>query len=596
MAQFSTKHAISSYYASAMTTSNKKYPNTSPLEVVAESNLEMVTRDGVTLRADVYHPTDNKRYPALVCRTPYQKLTPRYIEAATDLAARGYCVVMQDFRGRYASDGDYEWMWRERTETHDTPDGYDTIEWAAKLEWSDGRVGTWGHSNASWAIWMMLDSQPPSLTSTLASGISQNILDINFGVFETGRRLEWTYMMGADMRRRAELTDGATTPAEASKRWDSVERGKYIWWLPLGDIPGKVFSELNDQLQDYHRNQNGEFQHFDDIHSKIQTPVYQITSWWDRLIGTIDNFQGLTTNGPEELRDKHRLIIGPWGHDATQFVGKIGPIDYGPDATTTYADLIARWYDYDLKGIDNGLAEEAPVQMWVLGEDKWRGENEWPLARTEYTNFYLHSQGSANTVGGDGLLSTEKPSSAESGSDEYDYDPRDPVMSLMSSNSQAAPVDQSPHDHREDILVYDFPVFDRELEVTGPVSLKLWAKTDGPDTDFTAKLAIVYEAGLAVNLTYGIMRTQYRNGYENPTLLEPGELAEYTIMLNPIGCMFKPGQKLRLYVSSSDFPNFDRNHNTGKDYWSDAELRTAHQAILHSADHPSHLVLPVIPR
>ena len=579
-----------------MTTSNKKYPNSSPLEVVTDSNLEMVTRDGVTLRADVYHPTDNKRYPALVCRTPYQKLTPRYIEAATDLSARGYCVVMQDFRGRYASDGDYEWMWRERTDTHDTPDGYDTIEWAAKLDWSDGRVGTWGHSNASWAIWMMLDSQPPSLTSTLASGISQNILDINFGIFETGRRLEWTYMMAADTRRRAELSDGATTPSEASKRWDSVERGKYIWWLPLGDIPGKVFSELNDQLQDYHRNQNGEFQHFDDIHSKIKTPVFQITSWWDRLIGTIDNFQGLTTNGPEELRDKHRLIIGPWGHDATQFVSKIGPIDYGPDATTTYADLIARWYDYDLKGIDNGMAEEAPVQMWVLGEDKWRGENEWPLARTEYTNFYLHSQGSANTVDGDGSLSTERPSISESGFDEYDYDPRDPVMSLMSSNSQAAPVDQSPHDHREDILVYDFPVFDRELELTGPVSLKLWAKTDGPDTDFTAKLAIVYEDGLAVNLTYGIMRTQYRNGYENPTLLEPAELAECTIKLNPIGCMFKPGQKLRLYVSSSDFPNFDRNHNTGKDYWSDAELRTAHQTILHSANYPSHLMLPVIPR
>jgi hypothetical protein len=168
-------------------------------------------------------------------------------------------------------------------------------------------------------------------------------------------------------------------------------------------------------------------------------------------------------------------------------------------------------------------------------------------------------------------------------------------MSLMRADSQAAPVDQSPHDHRKDILVYDFPVFDSELEVTGPISLKLWAKTDGPDTDWTAKLAVVYEDGLSVNLTYGIMRAQYRNGYENPTLLEPGEVAEYTIKLNPIGCMFKPGQKLRLYVSSSDFPNFDRNHNTGKDYWSDAELRVAQQTIIHSADRPSHLVLPVIP-
>ncbi len=579
-----------------MTTSDKKYPNASPLEIVVASDLEMVTRDGVTLRADVYHPAGGEKYPALVCRTPYQKLTPRYVEVATDLAQRGYCVVLQDFRGRYASDGDYEWMWRERTETHDTADGYDTVEWAAKLEWSDGRVGTWGHSNASWAIWMMLDSQPPSLASVLASGISQNILDINFGVFETGRRLEWTYMMAADMRRRAELTDGPTTPAEASQRWDEVERGKYMWWLPLGDIPAEVFSELNDQLQAYHRNQNGEFQHFDDIHSKIKTPIYQITGWWDRLVGTVDNFSGITENGPEQLRDKHRLVIGPWGHDATQYTGKIGPVDYGPDAATTYADLIARWYDFDLKGIDNGLADEDPVQLWVLGQNRWRGEKEWPLARTEYTNFYLHSRGRANMVAGDGSLSLAAPATDEPGTDEYDYDPRDPVMSLMRADSQAAPVDQAPHDHRKDILVYDFPVFDSELEVTGPVSLKLWARTDGPDTDWTAKLAIVYENGMAVNLTYGIMRAQYRNGYENPVLLEPGEVFEYTIKLNPIGCIFKPGQRLRLYVSSSDFPNFDRNHNTGKDYWSDAELRVAHQAIFHTADRPSHLVLPVIPR
>ncbi|MGA0275596.1 MAG: CocE/NonD family hydrolase [Dehalococcoidia bacterium] len=576
-------------------TTNKKYPAINPLYVAVESNVEMTTRDGVVLRADVYHPTDGNKYPALVCRTPYQKLTPRYVETATDLASRGYCVVMQDFRGRYASDGEYEWMWRERTETHDTQDGYDTVEWVAKLEWCDGRVGTWGHSNASWAIWMMLDSQPPSLASTLASGISQNILDINFGIFETGRRLEWSYMMAADMRRRAEGTDGPTTPGEATKRWNEVERGKYIWWLPIGDIPSQVFSDLNPQVQEYHRNQNKEFQHFGDIHHKVQTPIYQITGWWDRLIGTIDHYEGLTKNGPEHLKDKHRLIIGPWGHDATDFTGKIGPVDYGLDAEATYAGLIARWYDYDLKGIDNGLGDEAPVQMWVLGEDKWRGENEWPLARTEYTNYYLHSGGNANTPNGDGSLSTTESSAEESGTDEYDFDPRDPVMSLMRSDSQAAPVDQSPHDHRKDILVYDLPVADEELEVVGPVRLKLWAKTDGPDTDWTAKLSVVYEDGLAVNLTYGIMRAQYRNGYENPELLTPDEIYDYEIKLNPIGCRLKPGQKLRLSVSSSDFPNFDRNHNTGKDYWSDAELRVAHQTIYHDSEHPSHLVLPVIP-
>ena len=402
--------------------------------------------------------------------------------------------------------------------------------------------------------------------------------------------------MAADMRRRSELTEGPTTPVEANKHWNNVERGKYIWWLPLGDIPSEVFSELNGQLQEYYRNQNKEFQHFGDIHQKVQTPIYQITGWWDRLIGTVDNFSGITSSGPEELRDKHRLIIGPWGHDATDYTGTIGPIDYGPNAATTYAELIARWYDSDLKKIDNGMSGETPVQVWVLGEDRWRGENEWPLARTAYTRFYLHSEGGANTVSGDGYLSLVPPAASEIESDQYRYDPRDPVMSLMRADSQAAPVDQSPHDHRVDILVYDFPVIDSDFDVTGPVSLNLWAKTDDTETDWTVKLSSVYEDGLAVNLTYGIMRSQYRNGYDNPTLLEADEICEYTIKLNPIGCLLKQGQKLRLSVSSSDFPNFDRNHNTGGNDYAESILMAARQTVFHDAGRPSHVILPVIAR
>lgn len=566
------------------------------MAVVAESNLECEARDGVLLRADVYHPQDGGKYPVLLCRTPYNKLTPRYVSDARAMAARGYTVVVQDHRGRYASDGEYAWMFRDWTETHDAEDGYDSVEWAAKLPWSDGRVGTWGHSNASWAIWLMFSTQPPSLTAGLSSGMCENLLDLNFGIFETGRRLEWTHMMGADMRLKAGDKDGPLTPAEANRRWAEVERGKYIWWLPLGDIPGQLFSTLNEQLQTYHRAQNVEFMRFGEFHSKVNVPTLQITGWWDRLIGTVDNFEGLTKRGAEELRDQHRLIIGPWGHDPTDFSRKIGPVDYGPEADRKYHSMITRWYDYQFKGYANGIEEEDPIQMFVLGENVWRGEKEWPLARTQFTPFFLHSEGSANTVFGNGSLSIETPSSSEAESDEYDYDPRDPVMSLMRADSQAAPVDQSPHDQRQDVLFYETPVLEEELELTGPVRLKLWAKTDGPDTDWAARLAIVFEDGLAMNLTYGIMRAQYREGYENPKLLEPGETYEYDVKLNPVGVLLKPGQKLRLYVASSDFPNFDRNHNTGTPYWEDEELRVAHQTVFHSADKPSHLILPVIPR
>ena len=563
--------------------------------VIAESDMECTARDGVVLRADVYHPQDGGQYPVLLCRTPYNKLTPRYVSDARSMASRGYTVVVQDHRGRYASDGEFAWMFRDHTETHDAEDGYDAVEWAARLPWSDGRVGTWGHSNASWAIWLLFSSQPPSLTAGLSSGMCENLLDLNFGVFETGRRLEWTYMMAADARRKAGEQFGPYTPAEATQRWNDVERGKYIWWLPLGGIPGEVFSTLNEQLQTYHRAQNREFMRFGEIHSRVSVPTLQITGWWDRLIGTVDNFEGLTKGGnSDDAGGMHRLIIGPWGHDPTDFSRKIGPVDYGPDADRTYHSMITRWYDYQFKGFDNGIAEEDPVQMFVLGENRWRGEKEWPLARTQYTPFYLQSNGNANTVNGDGGLVTDAGGGLES--DEYDYDPRDPVMSLMRSDSQAAPVDQSPHDQRKDILFYETPALDEELELTGPVKLKLWAKTDGPDTDWTAKLAIVFEDGMAMNLTYGIMRAQYREGYENPSLLEPGQTYEYNIKLNPIGVLLKPGQKLRLYVTSSDFPNFDRNHNTGKPYWEDSELRTAHQTVYHSVEMPSHLVLPVIPR
>jgi putative CocE/NonD family hydrolase len=564
--------------------------------VIVESNVECVARDGVVLRADVYHPSDGSRYPVLLCRTPYNKLTPRYVKDARAMASRGYTVVVQDHRGRYASDGEFTWMFRDWRETHDAEDGYDAVEWAAKLPWSDGRVGTWGHSNASWAIWLLFSAQPPSLTSGLASGICKDLRDLNFGIFETGRRLEWTYMMAADMRRRSGGTDGPVTPEEANRRWREVERGKYIWWLPLGAIPGEVFDGLDDQLQAYHRAQNVEFMNFGEFHPKVTVPVFHITGWWDRLIGTVDHFEGLRKNGDPKLRDQHRLVIGPWGHDPTDFSRKIGPVDYGPDADRPYHTMITRWYDYQFKGYENGMAGEASVQLFVLGENKWRGENEWPLARTEYTPFYLHSGGNANTLRGDGNLSVSAPDAGEAKSDEYDYDPRDPVMSLMRDDSQAAPVDQSPHDHRQDVLFYETPALEEELELTGPVRLKLWAKTDGPDTDWAVRLAIVFEDGLAMNLTYGIMRAQFREGYDRPSLLNPGEAYEYDIKLNPIGVLLKPGQKLRLYVSSSDFPNFDRNHNTGKPYWEDAELRTAHQTVIHSPDMPSHLVLPVIPR
>lgn len=563
--------------------------------VAVESNLECIARDGTILRADVYHPGDGRRYPVLLNRTPYGKLEQRYVNDAHTLARRGYTVVVQDQRGRYASDGEYRWMFRDRLETFDVEDGYDAAEWAAQLPWSDGQLGTWGHSNASWAAWLLASSQPPSLKAAMASGMAQNILSMNFGIFETGRRLEWVYTMAADARRRAGEPFGPHTAAEAVERWNTVERGKYVWWLPLGDIPASVCSTLHEPLQAFHRAQNVEFMRFGELHPRINVPMLLMTGWWDRLIGTVDHYPGLVANGPEHLRRQHRMIVGPWVHDVTQFTRHCGPLDFGPGADWPYADMISRWYDYHLKGIDDGFSEEAPVQLFVLGENTWRGEDTWPLARARPTRFFLHGEGAANTVRGDGLLSQVPPGQDEP-PDRFVYDPRDPVMSLMRADAQAAPVDQSPHDHRHDVLVYQTPPLDADMEVTGSVVLQLWAASDAPDTDWTAKLAVVYASGLCINLTYGIMRARYRHAFDRPSLLSPGTPEFYEIQLNPTCILFRKGERIRLYVSSSDFPNFDRNHNTGRDYWSDTELRPAHQTVFHSAARPSCLILPVIPR
>jgi uncharacterized protein len=547
-------------------------------------------RDGTILRADVYRPAVSGRFPVLVRRTPYDKR--RWSDQAFRIAQAGYIVVVQDMRGRHTSDGDFVWAWGDHRATPDAEDGFDTIEWAATLDGSDGKVGTWGHSYDGWASWMLAPLQPPHLRSIFATGSSPDVLDLTFGVFETGRRLEWVYMMAADVRRRAGGTDGPTTWWEATDEFHTVIRGKWTWFTPLEDIPEYVFSGLTGQYQKYLRETNLELYNHGSYHPRINVPAMMVTGWWDRLVHTIDHFTGLRSNGPEHLRDQHRIVIGPWGHDHQNFLGRFGPLDHGRDANAMYEDLVVRWADCQLKGIDNGISSEPPIRLFVLGENRWRFEDRWPLERAESRPLYLHSGGGANTVRGDGRLSWDPP--ADEPPDRYDFDPVDPLMSLMTPDSQSAPQDQRPLDGRRDKLVYMTEPLESPLEVTGPIELVLWAETDAPDTDWAVKLIDVHPNGLAVNLSYGYMRASYREGYAEPKLLEPGRPYEYRVKMGPTSMVFQPGHRIRLDIGSSDFPNFDRNHNTGRDFWSDREFRVARQAIYHSDEMTSYLVMPVI--
>ena len=562
---------------------------TGPYQVTVEHEVPAETRDGTVLRADVYRPVSDDDHPVLLCRTPYDKSGEG--DTARALASRGYIAVAQDVRGRYASDGDFHWQFQDESETFDAEDGNDAVEWAAALGGSDGQVGTWGHSYPSWCIWRLAATAPSHLKALFAGGMSSRLLDLTFGVFETGRRLQWTHNMAVDARRRLGDDSGPKARDEADQWWQEVERGKWLWHLPLDDIPDEVFSTLAPKLKRYMREQNKELWAFDRIHEQVSVPTCQITGWYDRLIGTVDNFAGMVENGPAALRDRHRIVIGPWGHSSNDFGAHQGPLDFGPSANTTYVDEVLRWYDFQFKGTDTGIGSEPPIKLFVMGANEWSFEERWPPADAELMDFFLHSGGSANTVRGDGELS-----GTESGAeppDEYDYDPRDPVMSLMGLDAQAAARDQAPLAFRHDVLVYTTGPLRSPLEVVGPVEVKLWASSSAVETDFTAKLIDVHPSGLAVNVCYGILRTSYRNGYDDPMPMGPGTPYEFTIKLGPTGIRFGEGHRIRLDISSSDFPNFDRNHNTGADFWSDAELRTAHQTVYHDREHPSRLVLPV---
>ena len=568
-------------------------PNQEVADITIETNVPATMRDGSILRADIYRPRTSEPLPVLLCRTPYEKQCDRLFNDATKMAARGFIVAVQDIRGRYASDGEFLWMF-DHGYAEDV-DGYDSVAWAAKLPGSTGKVGTFGLSYDAWVQWELASLRPPSLAAIAPSGIPPRVLDLTYGIFETGRRLRWFYTMGADYRKRDGLTAGPQSRDEAKAIWNFMEREKWIWFLPLAELPAEeIFYGFAAEFRKYLRHQNEEYWHFPALHKEVNVPAFATTGWYDRTINTIEHITGMRQNGHSEFaRKNQKLLVGPWSH-TTDFERMVGDFDFGPEAEQSWHDMLKRWFDYWLKGIDNGVMDEPPIRLFVMGENAWRNENEWPLARTVFSDYYFHSSGSANSPLGDGFLSTTPP--GDEPTDSYIYDPRDPVMSLTTLEVQDAPFDQRPLDHRRDVLVFSTKPLSQDIEVTGPITIKLFAASSALDTDFTAKVVDVYPDGQAIRLCYGIVRAQYRESYQQPSLIRPGEIYEYTIQLRPTANLFKKGHRIRVDISSSDFPMFDRNHNTGRPFQSDAELVQAKQTIYHDARYPSRVILPIIPR
>ena len=578
-------------------------PNTS---IKTETNIPIPMRDGARLYADVYRPDTSERVPVLLQRTPYNKNLPAARGATLDslrAVSHGYAVVIQDTRGRYASDGEF-YPFRDEID-----DGYDTVEWCASQPWSSGKVGMYGRSYTAATQWLAAISRPPSLAA-MVPGITAS--DYHEGWTYQGGAFEWGFAVSWTLGQLA-LANLAThyrdVPVPSETR-DNLMKAVDGMEETFRFVPPKDFPHLKDGLAPYfydwlaHPRSDDYWKRWriEDHHSEMAIPALHIGGWHDIFLkGTLRNFQGMREKGPTDtVRRGQKLIVGPWHHGAGTDVS--GEFYFGLMANEAAIDVPGahlRWYDYWLKGIDNGILDEAPVRIFVMGDNAWRYEQEWPLARTQYTPYYFHSDGKASTLNGDGSLSPERPGSEPP--DVYLYDPRSPVptrgggLCCNAGFLPGGPFDQRSIESRPDVLVYTTPALEHDVEVTGPVTVTLYATSSAPDTDFTAKLVDVSPCGCSRSLTDGIIRARYRESLAESKLIEPGSVYEYTIDLVATSNVFKAGHCIRVEVSSSNFPRFDRNPNTGREPWEESELRPAIQTILHSDQYPSHITLPVIP-
>ena len=378
---------------------------------------------------------------------------------------------------------------------------------------------------------------------------------------------------------------------------------KWLGYLPLKDLPllKGFFPCYYDWLSHPDDGPFWDFANVEKKHGEVSVPAYNMTGWFDDGYGqpgAISNFLGMRKNGKTKAaREGQKLIIGPWTHLAIYYgklASKVGDIDFGPEAEMDLNALVIRWYDYWMKGIANGIEDEPPVKIFVMGDNKWRSEQEWPLARTEFTPFYLHSRGKANSRNGDGSLSRQDPKAEEP--DRYIYDP---AKAITDRSSESGPQDQRPVEIRNDMLVYTSAPLTKELEVTGPITAEIWASSSAKDTDFVVKLTDVYPEGYSQNITpplSGILRARYRESEFKQKLLVPGEIYKFNVSLMYTSHVFKAGHRIRMSITSSYFPHIDRNPNTGSPFGEDAQLISATQTIYHDEKHPSLVMLPIIPR
>lgn len=556
-------------------------------------------RDGVRVSADVYLPLADGPWPTIVQWTPYESVRDRFIAWGVWFAKRGYAAVVIDVRGRYESEGEFV-AW-----TGDGQDAYDTVDWITAQPWSDGTLGTWGRSYGAIIQWQLARLRHPAIRCMAPQVISDDYFgDCHY----LGGAFQLALSVGAALIWNSSLS--IVTGAAAR---DTVFNDRVLKHLPLETLDEAALGRPIETWKNWMRHQT-----YDDywrsvdhreIYQHVDVPMLQQGGWFDAYPGsTMRQWQGLREKAATaHARNNQRVLMGPWSHEEES--GRtIGDLDFGPEAESVVRQHELRFYDHWLKGNDTGMTAEPPLALFTMGTNVWRHVHEWPLPDTAYVPWYLHSGGAAQTVNGDGVLSTARPTGEEP-SDAYISDPLDPVPTVGGNNSVATmmqnssipvgpgPSDQAPIERRSDVLVYTSAVLSEDLDVTGPLEAVIYAASEARDCDFMVRLADVHPDGRSIFVAEGIIRARHRNGLDRSELLEPGKIEEYRIRCYPTSMVFRRGHRLRVTVASSSFPRISRNLQSGGNIATDtaADAVVARQTVFHTALYPSHLLLPVVP-
>lgn len=548
-------------------------------KIFAQYNVRVPMRDGVLLAADIFRPEETKhgtQAPVILVRTPYNKNQKGYLDPARYFAERGYAYVTMDVRGRGDSDGEFV------PYRHEGIDGYDAVEWCAAQAWSSGSVGTLGGSYLGRIQWLTALHQPPHLKTMIVMVTpSDPFVEVPTGVPGL-QHLCWLYLVHGRLTQQIQEID-----------WDPIY--EHLPLTTMDERAGMDLPKWHQELQHVTLDEYWRAVCYQDQFEKINLPVMHISGWYDdEQIGTPMNFIGMTARGATEFaRGNQKLLMGPWGH-AVNTTQKIGEVDFGADALIDLRGYELRWFDAWLKQQDDGITREPAARIFVMGENKWREENEFPPARTQSVNFYFHSDGNANSRYGDGMLSTEMPHAEKT--DHYVYDPARPTPYITDATSSqiGGPDDYTAVQQRGDVLVYTTALLEMDVEVIGPVRVTLYAASSARDTDFTALLFDVHPNGFRQRLCDGMVRARYRDGMERASLVAPQQVYRYEIEVWYTAHVFFAGHRIGLQIASAAFPKYARNLNTGGELATETEMIQAAQTIYHDAEHPSALVLPIV--